>query len=693
MVSSSSSRNIQNFKQLTTSSSTGPSTFSSTRYIAGGGGGGFGSIDVNPYMDKNQANEHIKALLEGAFEDEADKKHDGEHRGKKKKKGKTSKKKQKKSGSHELQESRGSDGKQEENSSDDVDDLASRLQGVAVGDAEDEKHVKQKLEEKRPDGSENRDAKVPSKNEEEEEEDAEEEDEDEEDEEEDGTVEGLNVKLLPHQIEGVRWMCRKEKAIVPKGGILADDMGLGKTIQAIALILSNRFSPEKASSEVDLRMSKSTLVVAPVALVKQWESEIISRVEEANKLRVLVYHGATRVKASNPLNDYDVVVTTYGTLSAEYSNNISKSGLFSVHWCRIILDEAHTIKNRNAKASQAACALDGEYRWCMTGTPLQNGLDELQSLIKFLRVEPYMDLGSWRRDITLPLSDGRSAGRAIQRLHVFLKTLMKRRTKDVLKLDSGKSGGDDESSSGGFRITKREVVRVNADFTSREMDFYRRLEQQAGNTLDKIMGDQSSRRHYMGAMVLLLRLRQACNHPGILRSDLVEDKDVLMWNGSVKQQREDEADDVANLLGAMSIAVGGDDNADDGTYVGPGGDGDDEEEKRNPPSTKIRHLMHILSQESSTHKFIVFSSFTSMLDKIEPFLVRAGIGFARYDGSMRNDRREASLDRLRNSGSTRVLLCSLRAGALGLNLTAASRVVILEPFWNPVSVFLLPSGS
>ena len=103
------------------------------------------------------------------------------------------------------------------------------------------------------------------------------------------------------------------------------------------------------------------------------------------------------------------------------------------------------------------------------------------------------------------------------------------------------------------------------------------------------------------------------------------------------------------------------------------------------PSTKIRQLLQILEKETPEHKVIVFSQFTSMLDLIEPFLKRADFSFTRYDGSMRNDLREASLHKLREDKRTRVLLCSLKCGSLGLNLTAASRVVIMEPFWNPVS--------
>ena len=103
------------------------------------------------------------------------------------------------------------------------------------------------------------------------------------------------------------------------------------------------------------------------------------------------------------------------------------------------------------------------------------------------------------------------------------------------------------------------------------------------------------------------------------------------------------------------------------------------------PSTKIRRLLDILKKETPEHKVIVFSQFTSMLNIVEPFLRQQGHKFVRYDGSMRNDAREESLNRLRSDKKTRILLCSLKCGSLGLNLTAASRVVIMEPFWNPVS--------
>ena len=745
----------------------------------------FGAIDPYNYIDAAKANENIKALLEGAFEDEEDKL-------------RTRNRKKRVDAA--------------------VADLSEKLKGINVkGDSD----------------KENEDGQAHD-------------DEDEDD----GTVEGLNVKLLPHQVDGVAWMTEKEigtkkknNGILPKGGILADDMGLGKTIQSIALMLTNpRPALTTTTSVTDKKtlsstVGKGTLVVAPLALIKQWEGEIKNRVNESHKLKVCIHHGPQRTKRFEDLKKYDVVITTYQILVSEHGSSTQredgpKVGCFGIHWYRVILDEAHTIKNRNAKATQACYTLRSEYRWCLTGTPMQNNLDELQSLIKFLRIKPYNDLAVWKEQITKPLSQGRG-GIAIKRLQFYLKAFMKRRTKDVLKLEGALNPGGKPSKDGqnnGFKITARKVESVLAEFSPEERSFYDRLEKRTDRSLEQMMGGQKM--NYASALVLLLRLRQACNHPELVGGSMAKDRDALTTGSTSGSQTprkskvaDDEIDAMADLLGGMSVrtkqcdvcqielsqdaissgairctecegdlasqrgkkekhkrqkhgkvhlpatkansekfkprapknrrvilddseeedaewvvpenerhvsslgrAGGSDDeNAEGGGETLGSDDSDtedessvhkvksrqrkvinldttdeealeaDEEDEESSSSesddsslsssitssAKIRHLLTILHRESSTHKFIVFSQFTSMLDLIEPFLKRDNLTFTRYDGSMRNDLREASLDRLRNNSRTRILLCSLKCGSLGLNLTAASRVVILEPFWNP----------
>ena len=720
----------------------------------------FGASDPYTYIDSAKANENIKELLEGAFEDEDDKPRN--------------RRRQK-----DLQNK--------------ASDLADKLREMSVIGKE---------------GADNED----------------------EDEEDDGTVEGLKVKLLPHQIDGVAWMRDKElgkkktRGVFPKGGILADDMGLGKTIQSIALMLTNpkphetRSEDSTISGEKDKRklspgLDKGTLVVAPLALIKQWEGEIKDRVEDTHKLRVCVHHGPQRAKSFKELRTYDVVITTYHTLVSEHGSSEGnlKVGCFGLNWYRIILDEAHSIKNRNAKATKAACALNAEYRWCLTGTPMQNNLDELQSLIHFLRIKPYDDLNQWREWITRPMNNGRG-GLAIKRLQVYLKAFMKRRTKDILKQDGalkgGESPGKDGSKKSAFKIVKRTVEKIETDFTPEERAFYQRLETRTGKSLEQMMA--RNKVSYASALVLLLRLRQACNHPQLVKGDLAKERDAFA-NGSGsqtpsrKKASSDDMDSIADMLGGLSVATklcdvcqielsakessmgairctgceadlenadlkpkakgqgkrkekcrpkedkrrhqskrkqtnrriiddSDDEDAEAGSEQADSNDEDesvkptrrnakdvtnlvtDEEDMSNDSSsredseeevesgnddeedeirsegdlaedlvksTKIRHLLSVLNRDASKHKYIVFSFFTSMLDLIEPFLRQEGLVYTRYDGAMRNDVREASLERLRNHSKTRILLCSLRAGSLGLNLTAASRVVILEPFWNP----------
>ena len=186
-----------------------------------------------------------------------------------------------------------------------------------------------------------------------------------------------------------------------KGGILADDMGLGKTIQALALIVA------RPSTDPD---RKTTLIVAPVSLMHQWKREIQRMLRPGrHQLSVYVLHGEKRRVRFAALKSYDVVLTTYGTLSSELNRSdrldkMEKDGYGDQsatrlstlpvlgprsRWHRVILDEAQCIKNRRTKAANACCNIDGTYRWCMSGTPMMNNVGELHSLIKFLRIRPY----------------------------------------------------------------------------------------------------------------------------------------------------------------------------------------------------------------------------------------------------------------------------------------------------------------
>lgn len=658
-----------------------------------------------------------------------------------------------------------------------------------------------------------------------------------EEDDDDGVIEGINVKLLPHQEEGVEWMKGRElgtgkKGRVPKGGILADDMGLGKTLQSISLIITNprpavtdeEFSKRKLPTGIE----KCTLVVAPLSLIRQWELEIKEKVADSHFLRVCVHHGPQRTKRFEDLKKYDVVITTYQILVSEFGSSSEKAdglkvGCFGLHWYRVILDEAHSIKNRNAKATKACYALRSEYRWCLTGTPMQNNLDELQSLIKFLRIKPYDDLAEWKDQIDRPMRNGRG-DLAIRRLRHYLKIFMKRRTKDILKKEGalnpgGKPSNPGEASKTGFKITERKVKTVLVELSPQERIFYKRLEQRTGHSIEEMM---SGKVNYASALVLLLRLRQACNHPILVGDKLTKDAEALTGDGGVSVPKKSKTsaadiDEMADMFGALDVGTkkceicqsdlsqeersrgeiqcnkcvedlelvtrkklksskkkeGSVEESDDSSRAlsrKPRNravvfDSDDEDESGNSatkrkssskfdqvgdseedaegggewigsdadetfpdiqdlskkaleqkvaprdsdsdsdnashnedasetdgespeeelvPSTKIKQLLKILRKESDNHKFIVFSQFTSMLDLIEPFLRSRDYQYTRYDGKMRNDLREASLNRLRNDENCRILLCSLKCGSLGLNLTAATRVVILEPFWNPV---------
>lgn len=241
-------------------------------------------------------------------------------------------------------------------------------------------------------------------------------------------VTGISVKEEPPQV---------------LGGLLADVMGLGKTLEALSLVGSTlqeaaAFSEEKvvrtdeASKDV-LINCKATLIVCPTSTVKNWEDQVAQHVNPES-MNIYVHHGPTRDKNPYNLAKYEVVITTYGVISSEFSGRAAATGspLLKVNWFRIILDEAHTIREQKALQSQAIYSVHSPRRWCLTGTPIQNRLDDLGSLTRFLRFYPYDSAQRFNQYIRGPAQAGDPS--FLKALRVFVDSFTLRRLRDRIDL-------------------------------------------------------------------------------------------------------------------------------------------------------------------------------------------------------------------------------------------------------------------
>lgn len=411
---------------------------------------------------------------------------------------------------------------------------------------------------------------------------SEQEDKDDEEEDDAYVIEGLSINLMDHQIKGVSWMIDRENNKSSNGGILADDMGLGKTIQTIGLILSsmnddedNDDKPEQAEDkeaqedDEDKQEHQMTLIVTPLALIHQWVDEIKNKTEYG-KLRVLKHHGPNRTKNPAVFKRYDVVVTTYQVVSSDSpsdkkkKSNSSKKAmtldgfivpdeddneddgydrsvpsrwqqlkkgygpLFQVKWHRIVLDEAQQIKNRQTKSSISCSELSSVKRWCLTGTPIQNNVDELYSLLRFLKIQPLSDYPTFKKNISIPIQNGQG-NIAMERLKAVLRAVMLRRTKDILRSNQASpissntsspkpsanststtatvASEEDDSLSKklSLQLPTREKQDIMLQFSDHEKQLYELLRTRTRESI-QAMGGQSG--GYMNMLCLLLRLRQ-----------------------------------------------------------------------------------------------------------------------------------------------------------------------------------------
>ncbi|KAI1140954.1 SNF2 family N-terminal domain-containing protein [Hypoxylon sp. FL0543] len=335
-------------------------------------------------------------------------------------------------------------------------------------------------------------------------------------------LEVLKYPLYKHQKIAVEWMKTMEMNETKRGGILGDDMGLGKTLSMIALMLSRKAKP---SSD-----AKTNLIVAPLSLLKQWEREIEEKILPEHRLRVWVQHGDRKTNYDF-IRTYDVVLTTYHCLTSElkkldtYVQECTDRGVIVDNdqldelcpllgpnslFLRVILDESQCIKNHKTLSAKAVSKLQANYRWCLSGTPMQNTPMELGSLVHFLRIEPYCDLALFRNTFRA-LHNGRmdySRARALERLHALLKAICLRRTKS--------SKIDEEPI---VQLKQKIEIVDHAVFSADEDQFYQDLQK---DTCVTYKGYRSGavKVKFAKIFVLLLRLRQACCHPLLNIKDL-----------------------------------------------------------------------------------------------------------------------------------------------------------------------------
>jgi superfamily II DNA or RNA helicase len=374
--------------------------------------------------------------------------------------------------------------------------------------------------------------------------------------------------LRGYQRTGVDWLCLLRDAGL--GALLADDMGLGKTLQVLCAARGR------------------TLVVAPTSVLHNWVREI-ERFRPG--LSCALYHGPRRSLDRNA----DVTISSYAILRLDVDR------LAAEKWDTAILDEAQAIKNPDSQVARAAYRLKADFRATLSGTPVENRLDELWSQFHFINRGLLGSRRDFEERYAKPIGAG--APEAAERLRARIRPFVLRRLKNEVAPE----------------LPPRTEIVLRATLGERERDTYEAVR---AATVPSVVDVLASGSGVLAALEALLRLRQAACHPALL----------------------------------------------------PGQDADS--------SSKVELLLELVDEAiAEGHKMLVFSQWTSLLDLVEPHLRGAGFAFARIDGATRN--RGDVVDRFQSPDGPPILLASLKAGGVGLNLTAADHVFILDPWWNP----------
>ncbi len=396
---------------------------------------------------------------------------------------------------------------------------------------------------------------------------------------------GFVGTLRPYQCVGLAWFGLLDE--LGWGGCLADDMGLGKTIQVLALLISRAARDDAGPS----------LVVVPRSVVFNWLDEAQRFVPT---LKVAAYHGPNRHRLLPRFDALDLIVTTYHTLRNDISDFAKRQFDY------VVLDEAQAVKNPRSQASRAVRLLKARHRLALTGTPVENHLGDLWSLLEFLNPGMLGAASAFRGAFT---DADHTNGESRELLRRALRPFILRRTKEDVAPE----------------LPPRVEETIYCEMTEVQARRYAELRSYYRASVFEHVRADGLQRSGMHVLEALLRLRQAACHPALL-----DERVGLMQSGKFD----------ALLPMLAEVIEGG-------------------------------------------HKALIFSQFTSFLALVRRLLDEAGHVYEYMDGKTRD--RRARVARFQDDPSCPLFLISLKAGGLGLNLTAADYVFILDPWWNPAT--------
>ncbi len=399
---------------------------------------------------------------------------------------------------------------------------------------------------------------------------------------------GLNAEMRPYQAQGLSFLNFLYE--YGFGGILADEMGLGKTLQTLSFIQYLTEHNNKGP----------TLVIVPTSVLPNWEREAK---KFTPNLTCLTIYGARRENLFKKIADSHLVITTYALLRRDLEE------LQKFTFTAIILDEAQNIKNPNTITSRSVRQLDSGLRICLSGTPIENNLFELWSLFEFLMPGFLGSQHAFQRGLVKPIKDGNEE--SLDYLRTRVRPFILRRTKTEVAKDLP---------------PKVENVTYCA-LAEEQMELYNALALKLKNQVLADVDEKGLAKSQMSILDALLKLRQICCHPRLLKLDIP---------GVSTNLPSGKFDAFKDMI--QDIIMGG-------------------------------------------HKVLVFSQFVQMLHIIRSWLQTSDIPYTYLDGSSKD--RFEQVDLFNSDPNIPVFLISLKAGGTGLNLTSADYVIHYDPWWNP----------